>query len=165
MAKLNLFLKKLIEKVSKLWDMESEPLKNTVSRWRNLSFSILNNHCVSQNLNEIRWKAVVDFLEMKRQWWHWNTHWTKNPRFIKLGFLTLLEGNLREFPDMRNVIQRLKSIHCNNQKRLWKKSQFKEAWHQCVRTFFYPSNNTVTEASVRAWLSNYVFERWEHFCT
>lgn len=31
MSKIKLFLKKIIQKVSKLWDMESKPLKNIVS--------------------------------------------------------------------------------------------------------------------------------------
>lgn len=42
-------------------------------------------------------------------------------------------------------------------------SQYKEVWHQCVRTFSYSSNNIVTEAFVRAWFCNYAFERQEHF--
>lgn len=43
-------------------------------------------------------------------------------------------------------------------------SQLKEAWHQCVCTFFYSSKTIVAEAFVRAWFCNYVFEKREHFC-
>lgn len=69
----------------------------------------------------------------------------KEPRFSKLGSLALLEGNLREFSDLRNIIQGLKGILQNNQKRLQKKVSV-----QGSLTFFYSSKNIVTEASLGA---------------
>lgn len=51
-AKLNLFMKKVNEKVSKLWDIESEPLKNFLVK--NSLLQHTDNHCVIQNLSETR---------------------------------------------------------------------------------------------------------------
>ena len=80
-----------------------------------------------------------------------------NIRFTKLGSLALLEGNLREFPDSGSIIQCFKKHTSKYWKKIVKQtSEFKEAWHQCKCTFLYSSNNIVTEASVRAWLSMFL---------